>query len=398
MAEDPQAAAVGGEPRAIAERRAIGILGGTFDPIHDGHLALAREARAALDLDRVLFVPNARPPHKRDQIVTSAYHREAMIRLAIAGEPGFELSRIELDRVGPSYAVDTVTQLAVLSQAEGRPEPWFILSAEALAELPTWREPLAILERCRVAVAPRPGSEAIDEGWVTEHFPAHRERITFLAGPSVDIASTTVRDRVAAGMPISGLVPAAVERYVDEAGLYRGKMSDGSAAQGASSVDVEQDSVTGQAAAEGGADPRRARRPGLPARRSAAVPESPPGPEPGPVDEATLALAHRVVELASDKKASDIVLLDVRGQTTMTDYFVICSGASDRQLGAIADGIAEGVKATGVSPLSREGEASSHWVLIDFGGVIVHVMSVPEREFYQLERLWSRASLLLHVV
>jgi ribosome-associated protein len=199
-------------------------------------------------------------------------------------------------------------------------------------------------------------------------------------------------------MPISGLVPAAVERYIDETGLYRGKMSDGSAAQGASSVDEDQDSVTGQAAAEGRADPRRARRPGLPARRSAAVPESPPGPEPGPVDEATLALAHRVVELASDKKASDIVLLDVRGQTTMTDYFVICSGASDRQLGAIADGIAEGVKATGVSPLSREGEASSHWVLIDFGGVIVHVMSVPEREFYQLERLWSRASLLLHVV
>ena len=83
------------------------------------------------------------------------------------------------------------------------------------------------------------------------------------------------------------------------------------------------------------------------------------------------------------------MLLDVRGQTTMTDYFVICTGASDRQLGAIADGIAEGLQDEGTRPLSREGEASSHWVLLDFGGVIVHVMSVPEREFYQLEKLWS---------
>ena len=109
-------------------------------------------------------------------------------------------------------------------------------------------------------------------------------------------------------------------------------------------------------------------------------------------------MAHKVVELASDKKASDIVLLDVRGQTTMTDYFVICSGASDRQLNAIADGIVEGLKDDGDTLLSREGDAGSHWLLIDFGGVIVHVMSKPEREFYQLEKLWSEASLLLHIV
>ena len=116
------------------------------------------------------------------------------------------------------------------------------------------------------------------------------------------------------------------------------------------------------------------------------------------VDETVLAMAHRAVDLAADKKASDIVLLDVRGQTTMTDYFVICSGASDRQLNAIADGIIVGLKEDGDPPLSREGDAGSHWLLVDFGGVIVHVMSKPEREFYQLEKLWSEASLLLHVV
>jgi ribosome-associated protein len=144
-------------------------------------------------------------------------------------------------------------------------------------------------------------------------------------------------------------------------------------------------------------DPRAAAKPGLPAGRA------PADERPGPivvdaVDETVLAMAHRVVDLAADKKASDIILLDVRGQTTMTDYFVICSGASDRQLNALADGIIGGLKDEGVEALSREGDASSHWLLVDFGGVIVHVMSKPEREFYQLEKLWSEASLLVHVV
>ena len=144
-------------------------------------------------------------------------------------------------------------------------------------------------------------------------------------------------------------------------------------------------------------DPREATKPGLPAGR----PEDEERPRPAAVDavdESVLAMAHKIVDLASDKKASDIVLLDVRGQTTMTDYFVICSGASDRQLNAIADGIIVGLKDDGDVLFSREGDAGSHWLLVDFGGVIVHVMSKPEREFYQLEKLWSEASLLLHVV
>lgn len=168
-----------------------------------------------------------------------------------------------------------------------------------------------------------------------------------------------------------------------------------------SQVDEEERvTATGsQLPATGAADPREAARPGLPSTRSEPAGDvARPEVIPEAIDEAVLQLTHRIVDLAADKKASDIVLLDVRGQTTMTDYFVICSGASDRQLGAIADGIIEGLDDDGVSPLSREGDASSHWVLIDFGGVIVHVMSVPERDFYQLERLWSKASLLLHIV
>ena len=150
-------------------------------------------------------------------------------------------------------------------------------------------------------------------------------------------------------------------------------------------------------AATSAPDPREAAKPGLPAGRTRAE-GRPRSVVVDAVDESVLAMAHKIVDLAADKKASDIVLLDVRGQTTMTDYFVICSGASDRQLNAIADGIASGLKDDDVMPLSREGDASSHWLLVDFGGVIVHVMSKPEREFYQLEKLWSEASLLVHVV
>ena len=201
--------------------KAFGILGGTFDPVHDGHLALAAEAIRELDLDHVLFVPNADPPHKQDQLITPARHREAMVALAIAPEPAFVLSRIELERAGPSYAVDTVAELASRSQAEGRPEPWFVMSAEVLDGFDAWREPERILDLCRLAVAPRPGAEPLDGRWVAEHFPGRGSRFAFLPGPELDIASTGIRQRLARGESVSELVPAAVERYIDEHSLYQ---------------------------------------------------------------------------------------------------------------------------------------------------------------------------------
>ena len=207
-------------PAEEARARAFGILGGTFDPIHDGHLALAAEAMRELDLDHVLFVPNADPPHKRDQQVTPSRHREAMVALAIAPEPAFVLSRIELERPGPSYAVDTVAELAQRSRTEGRPEPWFVMSAEVLDDFHTWRSPERILELCRIAVAPRPGAEPLDDRWVRARFPGREGRFCFLPGPELDIASTGIRARVAAGEPIDGLVPASVHHYIEEHGLY----------------------------------------------------------------------------------------------------------------------------------------------------------------------------------
>jgi nicotinate-nucleotide adenylyltransferase len=213
--------------QAADDHRALGILGGTFDPVHVGHLALAREAHRALDLARVLFVPNAQPPHKPAGEVSSARDREAMLALAIADEPAFAISRIELERTGPSYAVDTVAELASQSRAEGRPAPWFILSAEVLDDFHTWCQPLRILELCRVAVSPRLGADPLDRAWLTEHYPGLEARFAFLPGPMLDVASTTIRARVAAGQSIDDLVPAAVAHYIREAGLYRAAPGEG---------------------------------------------------------------------------------------------------------------------------------------------------------------------------
>jgi ribosome-associated protein len=128
-------------------------------------------------------------------------------------------------------------------------------------------------------------------------------------------------------------------------------------------------------------------RAGLPARTT-------PPPE---SDRAPLDLARRIVELAEDKKAADIVLLEIAPLTTVADYLVLCSGGSERQLDAIADGIVEGLKGEGSRILAREGEAASHWVLLDVGAVVVHVFAPPERDFYALERLWSEARTVLRV-
>ncbi|MDL2334954.1 MAG: ribosome silencing factor [Chloroflexota bacterium] len=132
-------------------------------------------------------------------------------------------------------------------------------------------------------------------------------------------------------------------------------------------------------------------RSGLPRRRKP-VPKS---SDSGAAE--ALTLARRIVELASDKKASDIVLLEIGGLTTLADYFVICSGQSERQLGAIVDGIAAALRDEGIKPVGREGSSGAHWMLIDFGSVIVHVMAPPERDYYQLEKLWAAAPLLVRL-
>ena len=194
----------------------VGILGGTFDPIHHGHLAVAEDAREALGVDRVLFVPSATPPHKPGRPVTAAVDRLAMVRLAVADNPAFAVSEVEVARGGASYTVDTLAEL----RDAGIEDPWFILSTEALEGFPTWREPDRILDLCRLAVVPRPGHDAVDAAWFAERFPGRDERVRFLEGPLLPISGSVVRRRAAAGRSVRYLVPDAVARYLADRRLY----------------------------------------------------------------------------------------------------------------------------------------------------------------------------------
>lgn len=207
--------AAAASPTAVVRRAAIGVMGGTFDPIHMGHLVVAEAAREALALDRMLFVPAGVPPHKPAAEVTSVDHRVAMVELAIADNPAFELSRIEVDRAGPSYTVDTVEALVT----EG--DVTVILSAETFRELPSWHEPERLFTAARVAVVPREGYPAPDPAWLAATFPGREDRVTFLAAPHLGLSSTAIRARVAAGRSIRYVVPDAVGAYIAAHDLYR---------------------------------------------------------------------------------------------------------------------------------------------------------------------------------
>jgi nicotinate-nucleotide adenylyltransferase len=193
----------------------LGILGGTFDPIHYAHLFIAEEARARLELQRVIFVPNAVSPFKTEGEITPAEHRFEMARLAVADNPAFEVSRIEIDRPPPSFTVETLRELAALHSGA---ELYFITGADAAAEIEAWREPDEVLRLARVVVATRPG------------FPLHEvrsrlkratlERIDFMECVGIDLAATDLRDRVRQGLPLRYLTPDVVIDYLNANRLY----------------------------------------------------------------------------------------------------------------------------------------------------------------------------------
>lgn len=196
----------------------LGILGGTFDPIHHGHLVAAEEALYQLGLDRVLFVPAGAPPHKPSRPISPADHRARMVELAIAGKSHFALSRVDLDRPGPCYTVD----LLALLRLEWGPGPtlFFIVGADSLSEISTWYQPRRLIALCELAVVERPGSE-IDLAQVEGELPGVGDRLHRVQMPRLEISSSDLRVRRRAGRSISYLVPPAVEDYIFEHGLYR---------------------------------------------------------------------------------------------------------------------------------------------------------------------------------
>lgn len=203
----------------VVEPRRIGVLGGTFDPPHIGHLWLATLAADAMALDRVLFMPAAQPPHKAGESVSRATDRLLMTRLAIAGNPLFELCPIEMERPGPSYTIDSVDELERLYPGERT--LYLVMAADSLAQIDTWREPDRLLERIEWIVGPRPGDPPPDRSALEARFGDRASRIHLLDGPSLDVSSTALRQRVADGHPIRYLVPRGVEELITERGLYR---------------------------------------------------------------------------------------------------------------------------------------------------------------------------------
>lgn len=199
----------------------IGVFGGTFDPVHLGHLIVAEQAREQAELDRVWFVPSARPPHKLDREVTSFDRRAEMLAIALAGqEPRFRVEPCEKDRPGPSFTADTLDDL----HSAHPNDDWFlILGADSIKDLPIWRDPVRIIDRATILVAARPGHpvwSATELAFALE-IEASRVRVQVVDVPLIDISSSDLRLRAAEGRSLLYQVPRAVEVYVREKKLYR---------------------------------------------------------------------------------------------------------------------------------------------------------------------------------
>jgi len=196
----------------------IGVMGGTFDPIHKGHLIVAEEVRARLNLAEILFVPAGQPWLKANSPIAAAEHRIQMVRLAIADKPYCKLSTMEIERAGPSYTVDTIAELQ--GQLGAGDELFFILGWENLAELPQWHEPSRLIKMCYLVAVPRPGYPPPDLNSLEADIPGLSHSVILLDTPKIDISASAIRNRVVHGLSISHLVPEPVERYIKEHGLY----------------------------------------------------------------------------------------------------------------------------------------------------------------------------------
>lgn len=193
-----------------------GILGGIFDPIHYGHLAIAEQARDALQLDKIVFIPAGQPVHKQPP-AADASSRMRMVELAIADNSTFEASPIEIDSQRPSYTADTLATLAADNSAV---ELTLIVSSETASYLPTWHQPERVIDLAAIAIVSRLGHADISREWIEHHFPGREQRFLRVETTHLGHSSTAIRDRLAAGQSIRYLVPAAVQTYIEDSRLY----------------------------------------------------------------------------------------------------------------------------------------------------------------------------------
>jgi nicotinate-nucleotide adenylyltransferase len=203
---------------SVPDQQRIGVFGGTFDPIHIGHLVIAEILQFELDLDTVLFLPAGRPPHKPEQVLAGDEHRLEMLRIAIEGCDRFEISTVDLDRSGNSYTART---LEILSGAYGESSDlYFLMGQDSLRDFPTWKDPDKIARLAKLGVALRPNVDvSIDS--IEDAVPAARGRILVVDVPLIDVSSRAIRNNVRSGRPFRFQVPRGVANYIDTRRLYR---------------------------------------------------------------------------------------------------------------------------------------------------------------------------------
>lgn len=208
--------------RRLPDKRRVGVIGGTFDPVHYGHLVIAEEVYAALDLAEMVFVPAGHPPHKPDSLVATARHRLAMLELAIANNAHFSISRVDLERPGPSYTVETLRQLR--QQWGEQTAIYFLIGWDSLEDFLTWHDPAGVLEQLSYLVAVRrPGyaEESEYRDSLEARLPGIKQRLVVVSAPQLEISSTDLRTRIAEGRPIKYQVPESVEQYIEQFRLYQ---------------------------------------------------------------------------------------------------------------------------------------------------------------------------------
>lgn len=198
----------------MKKNQKIGLFGGTFDPVHNGHLIIAEYLRDELHLDEIWFIPTGKHPLKDNRQITSVEHRLNMLRLAIADNEKFKISEIEIHRPGISYTIDTLNELTD-KYRDSQPRFYYFIGMDNVNELPKWKDPHRILEKCQVVAFGRPGFQPQPEA--RQFVP----RIQFVHVPLLEISSTFVRQRIKEGRSVRYIVPKEVERYIYEKALYR---------------------------------------------------------------------------------------------------------------------------------------------------------------------------------
>ena len=331
-----------------------GVLGGTFNPIHRGHVHAALAVAETLGLERVVLVPAAVPPLKQggSDVMAAAEDRLAWARLAAAAHRELSVDPLELEREGLSYTVDTMRILA----AKLGERPVFIIGQDAFADLPAWRDPEVLLTLCDFAVIPRPpmaGGSLAD--WLPDELAGdfeladdgqsarHRSAGTWIRRVPIDaleVSATEARRRLGAGEPVKDLLPDAVAEAVVASGAYGKKTGN--------------HSVT-------------------------------------PEDAQVKDRARQLCEAALELNAENVVALDLRTLSAFTDSFVLATGRSDRHVRAVADKVLETAKKGDFELLGVEGYDEGNWILIDLNDAVVHVFRGEAREHYDLDRLWGDA-------